>query len=80
MWDPNYIKTVAPDVAFMIRHHVNRNSSLRKTIQFNAIPTIVGVGGLGLGAAALNGQPAEAKTRSSGMRANALAPAQNNRP
>lgn len=63
MYDPNYIKTVAPDVAFMIRDHVNRNSSLRKTIQFNAIPTIVGVGGLGLGAVALNGQPAEAQKR-----------------
>ena len=63
MYDPNYIKTVAPEVAFMIRDHVNRNKSLRKTIQFNAIPTIVGVGGLGLGAAALSGQPAEAKER-----------------
>jgi len=56
MWDPNYIKTVAPDVAFMIRHHVNRNSSLRKTIQFNSAP-IVGIGGLGLaGAVAASGQ------------------------
>ena len=63
MYDPTYIKTVAPDVAFMIRDHVNRNSSLRKTIQFNAVPTIVGVGGLGLGAAALSGQPAEAQKR-----------------
>jgi hypothetical protein len=66
MYDPTYIKTVAPDVAFMIRDHVNRSSSLRKTIQFNAIPTIVGVGGLGLGAAALSGQPAEAQRRRDG--------------
>lgn len=66
MYDPNYIKTVAPDVAFMIRDHVNRNKSLRKTIQFNAAPIIMGLGGLGLGAAALNGQPAEAQTRPGG--------------
>jgi len=66
MYDPTYIKTVAPDVAFMIRDHVNRNSSLRKTISFNAIPTIVGVGGLGLGAMALSGQPAEAQRRRDG--------------
>jgi len=56
MWDPNYIKTVAPDVAFLIRNHVNKNSSLRKTIQFNSAP-IVGVGGAGLaGALAASGQ------------------------
>jgi hypothetical protein len=63
MYDPNYIKTVAPEVAFMIRDHVNGNRSLRRTIQFNAAPTIVGLGGLGLGAVALNGQPAEAQER-----------------
>jgi DNA-binding CsgD family transcriptional regulator len=63
MYDPNYIKTVAPEVAFMIRDHVNRSKSLRKTIQFNAAPTIVGLGGLGLGAAALSAQPAEAQKR-----------------
>ena len=62
MHDPNYIKTVAPDVAFMIRQHVNKNSSLRKTIQFNAVPLVGGLGGLGLAAGALNGQPAEAQT------------------
>ena len=80
MYDPNYIKTVAPDVAFMIRDNVNKNGSLRKTIQFNAVPTIVGVGGLGLGAAALNGQPAEAQTRPGGLRANALASQYGERP
>jgi DNA-binding CsgD family transcriptional regulator len=63
MYDPNYIKTVAPEVAFAIRDHVNGNKSLRKTIQFNAAPTIVGLGGLGLGAAALSAQPAEAQKR-----------------
>jgi hypothetical protein len=77
MYDPNYIKTVAPDVAFLIRNNVNKNGSLRKTIQFNAVPTIVGVGGRGLCAAAMIGQPAEAKTKAGGMRANALAPVQN---
>jgi DNA-binding CsgD family transcriptional regulator len=63
MYDPNYIKTVAPEVAFMIRDHVNRSKSLRKTIQFNAVPTVVGLGGLGLGAAALSAPPAEAQKR-----------------
>lgn len=51
MWDPNYIKTVAPDVAFLIRHHVNKNPSLRKTIQFNAAPLLVGGSGAALGLA-----------------------------
>lgn len=41
MADPNYIKTVAPDVAARIRAHVNANPKLQDTIQFNAggVPT-----------------------------------------
>lgn len=35
MADPNYIKEVAPDVAKLIRQHVNSNPLLNKTIQFN---------------------------------------------
>lgn len=42
MHDPNYIKTVAPEVAFLIRKHVNKKSSIRKAIQFNAVPIIGG--------------------------------------
>jgi hypothetical protein len=37
MADPNYIKTVAPDVAAAIRKVVNENPRLRKIIQFNAL-------------------------------------------
>jgi len=58
MHDPNYIKTVAPDVAFLIRHNVNRNPSLRKTIQFNAAPLAAAGGGSAL-AAAILGQNAQ---------------------
>ena len=37
MLDPNYMKTVAPDLAEAIRAKVN-SGNLRKTIQFNAVP------------------------------------------
>jgi len=40
--DPNYIKTVAPDVAKLIRQHVNSNPNLNKVVQFNS------AGGVGL--------------------------------
>ena len=49
MTDPNYIKSVAPDVAARIRQYVNSNPRINKTIQFNSL---VGLGA-GLGAAAL---------------------------
>lgn len=45
MADPNYIKTVAPNVAARIRATVNDNPSLRDTIQFN----IGGIPGARLG-------------------------------
>jgi len=37
MWDPNYLKTVAPKTAARIREFVNANPQLSKVIQFNAI-------------------------------------------
>ncbi|MGE4220128.1 MAG: hypothetical protein AB7G39_11820 [Alphaproteobacteria bacterium] len=36
MADPNYLKTVAPDVAAAIRKAVNSNPSIRKIVQFNS--------------------------------------------
>lgn len=36
MENPNYIKTVAPNVAAQIRAHVNANPNINKVIQFNA--------------------------------------------
>jgi hypothetical protein len=37
MWDPNYLKTVAPKAAARIREFVNTNPQLSKFIQFNAV-------------------------------------------
>lgn len=42
--DPNYIKTVAPDLAKHIRKAVNRHPQLSKTIQFNSIAAPIGMG------------------------------------
>jgi hypothetical protein len=51
MTDPNYLKTVAPDVAAAIRAKVNNNHSLNRHIQFNTfapvIPLPSSIGGLG---------------------------------
>ena len=38
--DPNYLKTVAPDVAARIRESVNSHPELSKIIQFNAAPPV----------------------------------------
>jgi hypothetical protein len=38
--DPNYLKTVAPDVAARIRESVNSHPELSKIIQFNAAPPL----------------------------------------
>ncbi len=49
--DPNYIKTVAPDVAAAIRKAVNANPNSRKIIQFNGIGGTVASGLHGAGRA-----------------------------
>lgn len=49
MADPNYLKTVAPKTAAVIRSAVNAHPTLSKIIQFNAIPLAVG-SAAGLGA------------------------------
>lgn len=41
--DPNYLKTVAPDVAKVIREYVNPNPGLKDILQFNSL---VGLGAL----------------------------------
>ena len=38
MTDPNYLKTVAPDVAKRIRQYVNENPRIARVIQFNTNP------------------------------------------
>ncbi|MCC3859870.1 hypothetical protein [Pseudemcibacter aquimaris] len=48
MADPNYIKTVAPEVAKRIRKHVNQNPDINKTIQFNSTGAGIGLGATGL--------------------------------
>lgn len=53
MTDPNYIKTVAPDVASRIRKYVNSHPEISKVIQFNSL----GGGLLGLGAMRESGCP-----------------------
>ena len=40
--DPNYIKTVAPRTAAVIREWVNSHPTLSKVIQFNALPLMAG--------------------------------------
>lgn len=45
MRDPNYIKSVAPDVATLIREHVNVSPNLNRIVQFNS----AGAGVLGAG-------------------------------
>ena len=42
MAEPNYIKSIAPDVAKAIRAAVNPNHRLRRIIQFNAVPLAAG--------------------------------------
>ena len=49
MADPNYLKTVAPDVAAAIRKAVNANPSVKKIIQFNGIGGTVAFGLNGAG-------------------------------
>tara|TARA_R110000868_G_scaffold33283_1_gene120920 strand:+ start:126 stop:6242 length:6117 start_codon:yes stop_codon:yes gene_type:complete len=44
--DPNYLKTVAPDVAKRIRDYVNTNPELSKIVQFNAVPAAIGAGAM----------------------------------
>jgi hypothetical protein len=41
--NPNYLKTMAPNVAARIREYANANPVISKFIQFNAIPAAVGV-------------------------------------
>ena len=48
--DPNYLKTVAPDVAKRIRDYVNTNPELSKIVQFNAVPAAIGAAGAGAAA------------------------------
>jgi hypothetical protein len=44
MADPNYLKTVAPKTAAVIRRFVNENPRLNKFIQFNSVAVPVGIG------------------------------------
>lgn len=44
--NPNYVKTVAPDVAARIRAYVNAHPELSKIIQFNTLAGGVGLGGI----------------------------------
>jgi len=55
MQNPNYIKTVAPNVAARIRNAVNDNPMIKNTIQFNGVAGLAVAGG-----AAAMAQPAEA--------------------
>lgn len=57
MTDPNYIKTVAPDVAKAIRAAVNTNPSLSRLVQFNSVPGLLGGGALGASAFTGNAPP-----------------------
>jgi hypothetical protein len=45
--DPNYIKSMFPDLAAAIRGAVNAHPMLSKIIQFNAVPAIAGAGTAG---------------------------------
>lgn len=53
MTDPNALKSIAPGVAARIRASVNANPTLNRTIQFNALPWGVAIGGAGGGALGL---------------------------
>lgn len=54
MFDPNWLKSVAPKTAARIREHANDNPSINRVIQFNsAAPAAVGAGLIG--AAAMTG-------------------------
>jgi hypothetical protein len=44
--DPNYLKTVAPDVAERVRYYVNNHPDLSKIVQFNAVPAAIGAGAM----------------------------------
>lgn len=44
MTDPNYLKTIAPKTAAVIRKFVNDNPRLNRTIQFNSVAAPVGIG------------------------------------
>jgi hypothetical protein len=46
MADPNYLKTVAPKTAAIIRAAVNSHPTLSKIIQFNAIAAPVAMGAI----------------------------------
>lgn len=59
MADPNYIKTVSPDVAKAIRAAVNRNPKINHLIQFNSVPGLLGAGALGASTFTGNSQPPE---------------------
>jgi len=52
MENPNYVKTVAPDVAKHIRKHVNNNPNINRVIQFNQSGK--GAEQLGLGVKGVN--------------------------
>lgn len=60
MANPNYMKTVAPRTAARIRAYVNDNKDLRDIIQFNSV---VGIGGGGVGAAAVLGTQNDSATQ-----------------
>ncbi len=68
MADPNYLKTVAPEVAAAVRAAVNGHPVLSKIIQFNAIAP------LGAGLLPAFGAPAEPKPLSDNPGSNAMHP------
>jgi spore germination cell wall hydrolase CwlJ-like protein len=57
--DPNYLKTVAPDVAKRIRDYVNIHPDISKIVQFNAVPAAIGAGAMmrGDGEASVEREP-----------------------
>jgi len=42
--DPNYMKTVAPNAAALIREHWNSNPTLRRILHFNSVGAGAGLG------------------------------------
>jgi hypothetical protein len=50
MTDPNYLKSVAPQTANVIRSTVNTHPTLSRYVQFNSLAPIAGVGLAGAGA------------------------------
>lgn len=56
MENPNYLKTVAPNVAKRIREHVNGNPDINKNIQFNALGDGSGMADIGFHASGVTNQ------------------------